>query len=168
MQNLRSTVGSLPAGHTPPKPQPSNPTNWLCSRCGKENVPLAADCECRPRPDGDPPSLLDGETVRRAAVCRELEARFPKLRPRVELDRDNYGRPLDWHWPGRRGWGYLYSADTMGVVVTGAQTRAKLRRQSRWPVLQDGDAELTLLVPDRDFPEAARLVGLRQRRKASP
>jgi hypothetical protein len=165
MDRTHSTTTSLPLSHTPQKRQPSDPNNWLCPCCGRENTSFAPDCPCAPPPEGDPPPLIDGEVVRKAAVRRALAARFPTMRPAIELDGDNFGRPLDWHWPGRRGWGYVYSADTMGVVVTGAQTRAKLRRQSRWEVLQDGDTELTVLVPDRDFRQAAKLVGLRQRRK---
>jgi len=71
---------------------------------------------------------------------------------------------VDWTWYARAGHVYVYSDDLMAVTVEAPQTAAALRSEGRWEILQDGDWETTFLVPDSDFPEVARRVGLYQRR----
>jgi hypothetical protein len=94
--------------------------------------------------------------------------RFPWARPKVELDRcERTGQAVDWSWRGRRGYAYAYSAELIGIVVQSRQVAGRLRRLGRWAVLQDGDFETTFLVPDADFREVAKVVGLRQRRRLS-
>ena len=102
-------------------PKPRKRANWVCPRCGQDNSPFVPDCLCGPPLEGPPPALLDGEIVRKSEVLRELGGRFPRMRPRIELDRDAFGRPLDWHWPGKRGWAYGFDADRMGVAVYSRQ-----------------------------------------------
>ena len=108
-----------------------------------------------------------GDAVRRSVVLRELAERFPKLRPRMELERDQFGQAVDWQWPGRYGYAYAYDDSRMGVVVEARKVAGALRRQSRWEILQDGDFETTFLVPDTAFPEVARRIRLKQRRELS-
>jgi len=109
-----------------------------------------------------------GDVVRRTAALRELEARFPKLRPRIDLERDQSGRAVDWQVPGRHGYAYAHDGDHMAVVVEARTVAGALRRSDRWPVLQDGDFETTFLVADADFLEVARRVRLKQHRRATP
>ncbi|NCO37114.1 MAG: hypothetical protein COZ06_27555 [Armatimonadetes bacterium CG_4_10_14_3_um_filter_66_18] len=108
-----------------------------------------------------PPSLC--EPYEQATVLRELHERFPGMRPRIQMEVDQFGRLVDWTWYARRGSAYLYNKESMAVTVESPQTAAALRQQARWRVLQESDWEMTFLVPDADFAEVAGLVGLHQR-----
>jgi hypothetical protein len=85
------------------------------------------------------------------------------MRPRIQMEVDQFGRMVDWTWYARRGYAYLYNEESMGVTVESLKTAAALRQRARWQVLEEGDWETTFLVPDADFAEVARLVGLYQR-----
>ena len=116
----------------------------------------------------DQDSALFADCPNRAAVERALVDRFPWARPKVELDRcDLTGQAVDWTWRGKYGHAYSFNDELIGIVVESRQVAERLRRLGRWSVLQDGDLETTLLVPDAEFREVGKLVGLRQRRRLS-
>ncbi len=98
-----------------------------------------------------------------ATVLRELQERFPGMRPRIQMEVDQFGRMVDWTWYARRGYAYLHNEEFMAVTVESPKTASALRQQGRWQVLEEGDWETTFLVPDADFAEVARLVGLYER-----
>lgn len=106
----------------------------------------------------------DGEVLDLSAVTRQLELRLRGMHPRIQLETDELGRPIDWTWYARGGHAYAYSDELMAVTVESPQTAAALRSQGRWRILQEGDSETTFLVPDDELPEVARKVGLYQRR----
>lgn len=102
------------------------------------------------------------------AMCVDLKTLFDD-RYKIKYDECAEGRNDPWGYEiyGRRGRVYPHGGELLGIEVERRWASAKELKRRGYPLHQDGDTEMTYLVPASDLDSLADVLELPRRRKLS-